>query len=59
LRPPDPVIEDLGEAAGVPSAPNDTPGLPEGLEFLGLVRAAVGIQEPGGALGATNIVLLA
>jgi hypothetical protein len=57
LRPPYPVIEDLGEVAGVPSAPNDAPGIPEGLEFLGLVRAAVGMQEPGGALGATNVGL--
>jgi hypothetical protein len=57
LRPPNPIIEDLGEAAGVPSAPNDAPELPKGLEFLGLVRAAVRMQEPGRALGVTNVGL--
>jgi hypothetical protein len=54
LKPPDLVIEDLGEAGVVPLAPSDAPGLPEHLERLGLVCAAVGMQEPGGALAAMS-----
>jgi hypothetical protein len=55
LKPPDLTIEDLGKAGGA-SAPNDVPGLPESPERLGLVSAAIGMQERGGALSATNAV---
>jgi hypothetical protein len=53
LKLPDLVIEDLGEAGGVLSALSDASGVPE---RLGLVRAAVGMHEPGGLLSAIKAV---
>jgi len=58
LKPPDIVIEDLGEAGGVPLAPSDAPQLPEGPECLGLVCVAIGKQELGGALAAMSVVIM-
>jgi hypothetical protein len=56
LKPPDLVIEDLGEAGGVLPAVSDAHGLPESPKRLGLVRAAVEMHEPGGVLSATSAV---
>jgi hypothetical protein len=57
LKLPDAVIEDLGEAEGVPSAPSNTPGLPKGLDHLELAYAAIGMQRSGGLLAATSMGL--
>jgi hypothetical protein len=54
---PRPILEDLGEAGGVLSAPSNAPGLPESLGHLGLVCTAVGVRKPGGALAATSVTL--